>query len=231
MCGRFALALPLETVTEAFDVQLSTPLPMALEPRYNIAPTQPVLAVRLAPDSGERELALLQWGLIPSWAKDPKMGSRLINARSETAAEKPAFRAAFKRRRCLIPASGFYEWQQMNGNGKRKQPMYVQAANGRPLGLAGLWEVWQSGDGSVVESCTILTTAANELMAPIHDRMPVIIDPVDYEAWLDPALDPGEAQHLLRPYSADNMVAYPVSTLVNSPYNEQPQCIEPLAQA
>lgn len=232
MCGRFALIDSLETIAEAFSLDPTPALTtMELLPRYNIAPTQPIMAVRLEPHTGKRELTALQWGLIPSWSKDPKMGSRLINARAETAAEKPAFRAAFRRRRCLIPASGFYEWQQLTNNGKKKQPMYVHAADGRPFGLAGLWESWHSGDGSVIESCTILTTNANRLMAPIHDRMPLIIEPADYDSWLDPDLEPDEALHLLRPYPAEKMVAYPVSTLVNSAHNEQPECIEPLAQA
>lgn len=221
MCGRFTLFALGQEVAEQFGVTIDH----ELEPRYNIAPTQPVAAVRLDNASGERELTYLQWGLIPSWAKDPKIGSRMINARAETAADKPSFRAAFKRRRCLIPASGFYEWQQL---GDRKQPTFIHGAGGRLLGLAGLWEIWASGDGSVVESCTILTTQPNELMAPIHNRMPVIIAPEDYSMWLDPGPQPQEALHLLRPYESAEMDAYAVSTAVNNPRNDFAACIEPI---
>ena len=220
MCGRFALIAPGESIAEQFALP-TTPV---LAPRYNIAPTQPVAAVRLSP-ARTRELVLLRWGLIPAWAKDLKIGSRLINARAETVAEKPSFRAAFKRRRCLIPASGFFEWQKLNG---KKQPMFIQALDGRPLALAGLWETWQSADGSVIESCAILTTTPNELMAPIHNRMPVIVEPADYDTWLDPGNEPDQARHLLRPYPAAKMTAYPVSTLVNNPRHDDPQCLKPL---
>jgi len=221
MCGRFALFALGQEVAEQFGVLIDHDL----EPRYNIAPTQPVAAVRLAANSGEREFTYVHWGLIPSWAKDPKIGSRMINARSETAAEKPSFRAAFKRRRCLIPASGFYEWQKLSD---RKQPTFIHGADGRLLGLAGLWEVWHSSDGSVVESCTILTTQPNELMAPIHNRMPVIIAPEDYSMWLDPDPQPQDALHLMRPYGSAEMNAYAVSTAVNSPRNDFAACIEPI---
>ena len=221
MCGRFSLFSPGELISRHFGVTIDHDL----DPRYNIAPTQPVAAVRLTQDSAAREFTYLTWGLIPSWAKDPKIGSRMINARSETAAEKPSFRAAFKRRRCLIPATGFYEWQRL---GERKQPMFIHAADGNPFGLAGLWEIWHSPDGSVVHSCTILTTEPNELMAPIHNRMPVIIEPEDYSMWLDPGPSPQDALHLMRPYPAQMMEAYPVSTAVNNPRNENPQCIEPI---
>ena len=219
MCGRFALLAPGESLAEQFLLDSI----LALTPRYNIAPTQPVTAVRLNPHSQNREWTVLHWGLIPSWAKDMKFSSRMINARAETVADKPAFRAAFKRRRCLIPADGFYEWQKLNG---RKQPMYIHARDGRPLALAGLWESWQSADGSEIESCTIVTTEPNELMAPIHNRMPVIIEPEDYSMWLDPGPQPADALHLLRPYPAAKMAAYPVSSLVNSPRNDNPKCIE-----
>lgn len=222
MCGRFALLAPGESLTEQFLLR-ETP---TLSPRYNIAPTQPVAAVRLDAQTNERQLALLRWGLIPSWSKDMKRSARLINARAETAAEKPSFRAAFKRRRCLIPADGFYEWQKL---GQGKQPLFIHAQDSKPFGLAGLWEVWHSADGSVIESCTILTTEANELMAPIHNRMPVIIEPADYGMWLDPGPRPEDARHLLRPYPAANMHAYPVSTHVNSPRHDDPQCIAPLS--
>jgi putative SOS response-associated peptidase YedK len=221
MCGRFSLFSPGELIAQQFGVTIDH----QVEPRYNIAPTQPVAAIRLNETGDEREFTYFQWGLIPSWAKDPKIGSRMINARSETAAEKPSFRAAFKRRRCLIPATGFYEWQRQ---GERKQPMFIHAEDGNLFGLAGLWEIWSGADGSAMQSCTILTTEPNELMASIHNRMPVIIDPLDYSMWLDPGPNPDEAQHLLRPYEAQKMAAYPVSTAVNNPRNENPQCIEPI---
>ncbi len=223
MCGRFALLTSGEAIAEFFNLET---VPDPLPPRYNIAPTQPVLGVRLSTHGQEREFALFRWGLIPSWAKDIKMGARMINARSETVAEKPAFRAAFKRRRCLIPASGFYEWQKVNG---RKQPMYIHPAGEELFALAGLWEYWLGADGSELETCTILTTTPNEMMAPIHNRMPVIVEPEDFEMWLDPGPRPADGLHLLRPYPANRMTAYPVSTLVNSPANDTANCITPLS--
>ncbi|MCB9420256.1 MAG: SOS response-associated peptidase [Ardenticatenaceae bacterium] len=222
MCGRFALIVSGEAVAEQFELA-DTPF---LAPRYNIAPTQPVAAVRLGPHSGQRELTHFHWGLIPSWAKDPSMSARMINARAETVTDKPAFRAAFKRRRCLIPASGFYEWQQIGGG---KQPMFIQAQDGGLLALAGLWETWHTPDGGEIDSCTILTTAPNELMASIHNRMPVIIEPADYDLWLYPGDRPEDGLHLLRPYPARKMAAYPVNTHVNSPRNDDARCIQPLA--
>ncbi len=221
MCGRFALFLEPQQLAEQFDVAV----PAQMASRYNIAPTQPVAAVRLG-HNGRRELAFFHWGLIPSWAKDMKMASRMINARSETLADKPAFRAAFKRRRCLIPATGFYEWQKRPDG---KQPMFIHARDGSLLGLAGLWETWYAPDGGELDSCTIITTEPNALMEPIHNRMPAIIDPADYSSWLAPEERPDLGLHLLRPYPADKMAAYPVSTLVNSPANDLPACVEPLS--
>ena len=220
MCGRFALLAPGPTIAEQFGVEVTH----EIVPRYNIAPTQPVAAVRLN-QRGARELTYFRWGLIPSWAKDPAIGSRMINARAETAADKPSFRAAFKRRRCLLPASGFYEWQKLNGG---KQPTYVRPADDSLFGLAGLWETWHDADGGLIETCTILTTMPNELMKPIHNRMPVIIDPADYSMWLDPGDNPQDALHLLRSYPSDEMDAYAVSTTVNNPRNESPINIEPI---
>jgi len=223
MCGRFTLTASGDTLAETFDLDEAP----TVSPRYNIAPTQPVAAVRLSPDAGKRELTFLHWGLIPSWSKDTQIGSRLINARAETITEKPSFRTAFKRRRCLIPASGFYEWQRQ---GNQKQPVYVQAQHGTVFAFAGLWETWHGADGSEIESCTILTTEPNELMRDIHNRMPVIIEPADYSMWLDPGPNPEDALHLLRPYPADQMIASPVSTFVNNPRNDTPECIAPLAE-
>ena len=222
MCGRFALATDNETIAQQFELPL--PEGMALAPRYNIAPTQPVTAVRLN-RAHQREITHFQWGLIPSWSKDPKIGSRMINARSETVADKPSFRAAFKRRRCIIPATGFYEWQKLNGG---KQPTYIHPAEENLFALAGLWEVWHSADGSEIESCTILTTRPNELMEPIHNRMPVILEREDYDVWLEPGDQPEQGLHLLRPFPSHKMATYPVSTFVNNPRNEGHQCVMPL---
>ncbi len=231
MCGRFTLTDPDADLAVQFDLPElpSTALRTGpeMQPRYNIAPTQPVAAVRLAPESGDRELALLHWGLIPFWAKDPGIGSRMINARAETAAEKPAFRAAFKRRRCLVVADGFYEWQKQNGG---KQPFYIHLRDGGVFAFAGLWEQWEGGDGSVVESCTLLTIQPNELIRPLHNRMPVILHPRDYELWLDVTVeDRDRLQPLLKPYPSAELDAYPVSRFVNKPQNDDPRCIEPLA--
>ncbi len=195
--------------------------------RFNIAPTQPVAVVRLDPQSDEprRELVWLRWGLIPSWAKDPAIGNRMINARAETAAEKPAFRAAFRRRRCLVAADGFYEWQRTGG---KKQPYFIHLHDDRPFGFAGLWESWEGPDHSHIESCTLLTTGPNELLRPIHDRMPVILGPESYAPWLDPAVQqPEQLLPLLQPYPSEAMTADAVGTFVNSPRNDGPQCIEP----
>ncbi|MFN2190460.1 MAG: SOS response-associated peptidase, partial [Candidatus Promineifilaceae bacterium] len=172
MCGRFTLVAPGEAIAELFDL---TDIP-SLVPRYNIAPTQPVAAVRLSQSTGDRELTYFHWGLIPRWAKDTKIGSRMINARSETAAEKPSFRSAFKYRRCLVPADGFYEWQKVNGG---KQPVRIQMKNGDPFAIAGLWENWISSDGSEIDSCTLLTTEPNDLLRAVHNRMPVLLHPDD----------------------------------------------------
>lgn len=225
MCGRFALLSPTEELVEHLGVDPTTAvaIPTAV-PRYNIAPTQPVLAAHLD-GHGRRALTFFQWGLIPSWSKDPAFGAKLINARAETVAEKPSFRNAFKRRRCLIPADGFYEWQKQDG---RKQPLYIHAADCRPFVFAGLWEDWQDSEGSHLQTCTILTTEANELMQPIHDRMPVILEPDDFSMWLYPGQVPDDALHLLRPYPAQKMAAYAVSTAVNNARYDGADCIQPL---
>ncbi len=220
MCGRFALAATGEEVATHYDL----PEIPFIAPRYNVAPTQPVAAVRLN-QRGERELTFFQWGLIPSWAKDPSIGSKLINARGETAAEKPSFRSAFKRRRCLLPATGFYEWQKRNGS---KQPMYIHEAGQGLMSLAGLWEIWHAPDGGELETCTILTTGPNALMEDIHDRMPVIVDPLDYSTWLAFDTPADQLQHLLRPYDDDRLAAYAVSTAVNKPQNDSEELIVPI---
>jgi putative SOS response-associated peptidase YedK len=224
MCGRFTLAANKKKLAEAFSN--FTP-PDELPPRYNIAPTQPVAVVA---NNGENKIEYFHWGLIPFWAKDPTIGNRMINARAETLAEKPSFKNAFQRRRCLVLADGFYEWRK-NPN-KTKTPMYIQMESRDPFAFAGLWESWRSPEGETVLSCTIITTEPNELMTTIHNRMPVILPSETYEQWLDPAEQKAEQlQGLLKPYPAELMVAYPISTLVNNPSNDMPDCIAPLAEA
>lgn len=218
MCGRFTMRSSPQRVAEVFGL---ADLPL-FEPRYNVAPTQQVPAVRVREDA--RELAFLRWGLIPSWADDPKIGNRMINARSDTVAEKPSYRKAFAKRRCLIVADGFYEWRKTDG---AKQPYFIRLRNDSPFGQAGLWERWTRGE-ETIESCTILTTEANAAMSGLHDRMPVILSPRDYDLWLDPAVHEAERlAPLLRPYAGDDLIASPVSTRVNSPTHEGPQCLAP----
>lgn len=225
MCGRFTLLEfePTRMLTQVFGIEVSS----RLASRYNIAPTQPVAVLRTSPEGVGRELVMLHWGLIPRWAKDPSVGNRMINARVETVAEKPAYRDAFRRRRCLVPASGFYEWKK---EARRKQPYYICSRDGSPIAFAGLWERWEAEGSDAIESCVILTTASNELLKPIHDRMPVILPPDTFALWLDPALqDPGAITGLLRRYPPEAMVAFPVRTLVNNPAVDDPRCIEPAA--
>lgn len=221
MCGRFTLTVDPDQLREEFNF---VSLPDQLTPRYNVAPSQPVAVI---PNDGKNKLDFFTWGLIPSWAKDPEIGNRLINARAETLIEKPSFRNAFRRRRCLIPADGFYEWKA-DPEGKSKMPMYIRLRSGRPFAFAGLWENWNSPDGSQILSCTIITTTPNELMQTIHNRMPVILPPSAYQAWLQTdAVEVDRLQALLVPYATSEMIAYPVSRLVNSPNNDLPACIEP----
>jgi putative SOS response-associated peptidase YedK len=217
MCGRFTLRANPAAVREAFKLD-ETPV---IEPRYNVAPSQQVLAVRS--EQGKTEPVFLRWGLIPSWAKDPKITFTLINARSETAAEKPSFRTAFKARRCLIPADGFYEWLK---EGKAKKPMRFTLRDGRLFAFAGLWEKWVSPEGPVVQTCTILTTNSNELIRPLHERMPVVLDPACYHAWLDPVTSAAELQSWLTPWPAGDMTMVPANQIVNSPRNEGPECLQ-----
>lgn len=219
MCGRFAQRSPTRKVAKQFKVEEVPPL----AERYNVAPAQDVLTVREG--SGGREAALLKWGLVPRWAKDPGIGNKLINARAETVTEKPSFREAFARRRCLVPVDGFFEWAR---RGERKRPFYFHMRDGEPFAIAGLWERWE-GDGGPLETCTLLTTEANELLAPYHDRMPVILRPEDYEMWLDSDVhERGPLMQLLRPYAHAGMSANEVSTLVNSPSNDDPRCVNPI---
>jgi putative SOS response-associated peptidase YedK len=221
MCGRFTLTIEPADLEEAFPDVI---FPSQGAPRYNVTPGQPILAI---PNDGSMKASFFIWGLIPSWAKDASIGSRMINARAETLAEKPSFRAAFKYHRCLIPADGFYEWQARVGS-KSKLPHYIQMKSHQPFAFAGLYETWHSPDGSEIKSATIITTQPNELMAVIHNRMPVILAPKDYSRWIDPSSQlPNQLEHLLVPYAAEDMKAYPVGMLVNNPANDNPECLLP----
>jgi putative SOS response-associated peptidase YedK len=219
MCARITLYSTAETVAGVFHLDT---LP-DLAPRYNIAPTQSIAAIRADPAGPGRQLVFLRWGLIPSWATDISIGQRLLNARAESITQKPAFRSAFARRRCLIPIDGFYEWQTVAG---KKQPLHFRRSDGQPFALAGLWERWQSPEGKAIESCTVLTTTANALLEPIHERMPVIVAPTDYDLWLDASRKGGPALlDLLRPAPVEELIAVPANPRVNSPRNEGPECL------
>ena len=218
MCGRFALIVDASVLADVFDVDP----PREFSPRFNIAPTQNAPVVRRG-SRGNRECAMLRWGLVPSWSKDLKIGARMINARSETAAEKPSFRAAVKHRRCLIPASGFYEWVRV---GDGKQPHFIHFQNTQPFAFAGLWERWSKGEDGPLETFTILTTTPNELISELHDRMPVILSPDAYDDWLDPEpLAVDRMRELTAPHPSEGMEAYPISTHVNRPAHDDPECI------
>jgi putative SOS response-associated peptidase YedK len=220
MCGRFTLTTDLDRLEERFSFRAAN---LRYVPRYNIAPSQQVLTVI---DDEGRHAELLHWGLIPSWAKDPAIGNRMINARAETLAEKPSFRRALQKRRCLILADGFYEWKK---EGKKKAPMFIGLKSHEPFAFAGLWETWKSPEGEPIQSCTIITTEPNTLMTSIHNRMPVILSRDAEAVWLDRTVE--DAQKLLPllvPYAAKVMAAYAVSPLVNSPRNDTPACTEPV---
>lgn len=224
MCGRFASNLTWQQLHEAYGIvaPAGTTAPPEPQPHYNIAPTQTVPVVRLD-RAGRREVALLRWGLIPYWAKDTKIGARMINARAETIATASAFRGAFERRRCLVPANGFYEWRKLDGD---RQPYFLGLRDGTPLAFAGLWERWKHGDAPI-DSFTIVTGEPNSLVAEIHDRMPVILDPSDYDAWLA-SRDSAVLHRLLQPFPSQLMTAYAVSKRVNNVKNDDPAVMEPL---
>ena len=219
MCGRYMLTTPVDALRQLF---LFTERPN-LAPRYNIAPTQEVPIVRRTRDGAARELIMVRWGLVPYWADDPKIGNRLINARRESVARTPAFRDAYQRRRCLVPADGFFEWQK---TGKARQPLLVRRQDRAPFAFAGLWERCPLPGGAVLRSCTIITCPANALVAPVHDRMPVILAPENFGRWLDPEVGGPE---LLEPCPAEWLEAVPVSPRVNSPENDDAECIAPIA--
>lgn len=244
MCGRFVLTNPPRAVADLFGVEPPgdeqdpdlpldvSPLDISIDPwapRYNIAPTQDVLVARVEPESSGIEVLPMRWGLVPFWAKDIREGARMINARAETAANKPAFRKPFRGRRCLIPADGFYEWRKLDK--KRKQPHLIRLKSHSAFALAGLWAKWRSPDQGTILSVTILTTAPNPLVAPLHDRMPVILPAAEHERWLDPGLsDPDALLPLLKAYPAREMEAFPVSDRVNRYENDDAECLQPVAQ-
>ncbi len=222
MCGRFALY----TDPKALAKQFQTANIFDLQPSYNVAPSQTIPIVRN--ENNQRQFVLAKWGLIPSWAKDIKIGYNTINAKAETVAEKPSFRSAFKYRRCLIPVDGYYEWQEL-ANSKTKQPWYISLKRQQPMALAGLWEHWQGQDGSEIESCTIIVTSGNELMINIHDRMPIILPEEHWDLWLNSANQDKQAlQSLLAQYPHEEMTAWQVGTMVNSPKHNNVECIKQL---
>lgn len=222
MCGRITTTTSTTALSAFFD-GLRFP---QFAPRYNICPTQMVACIRQS-ESGAREAVELRWGLVPFWSKDLKIGARMINARSETVASKPAFRAAFKSRRCLVIADGFYEWKKI---GKAKQPYYISRADKNPFCMAGLWESWtdkSDPNAESIETCTVITTTANDIMQPLHDRMPVILEKDNYDFWLDKEFkDKEKLEEVLVPYAADELQTYPVSTFVNKAGNDESKCIE-----
>ena len=223
MCARFTLTAKPSLITELFDLDLL----LDVQRRYNIAPTQEILTVRHSPE-GPHEFAKLRWGLIPSWANDISIGQKLLNARSETIGEKPSFRDAFRKRRCLIVADGFYEWKTEN---KKKLPYWIHFADRKPFAFAGLWENWDSPDGKKIESCTIITTSANAFLKPLHDRMPVILPKEHYASWLDQGIDQvKELQNLFEPLPDEALRMFAVSPQVNGPRFDDPSCIEPLEE-
>jgi putative SOS response-associated peptidase YedK len=226
MCGRYRLSRRKQVVEEYFGCPSDEP---DWSPRYNVAPTQPVAVIRQNPKEPVRELSLMRWGLIPSWAKDSSAAARMINARAETASTKPAFRDAMKSRRCLIPADGFYEWMRME---KTKQPYCFEINNSELFAFAGLWERWKNPSGEWVKTCSILTTTPNAVTSAVHDRMPVIVEPDSYDVWLDPGMtNVAAVSDLLRPYDARRMRCFPVSTRINSVVNDDAECSVPVELA
>jgi putative SOS response-associated peptidase YedK len=221
VCGRYTLTVPLSNLVDAFEV---SPPEFDYRPRYNIAPTQ--LAPVVAQDAGGRRLGLLQWGLVPSWARDPAMGSRLINARSETVEGKPSFRSAFRRRRCLIPADGFFEWRKA---GSAKRPFWIHDPARKPFAFAGLWEKWEPKTGDPLYTYSILTREAVPEIRDIHPRMPVILPESEWSLWTDPDADAGDLLGLFREYRGPRLSSHPVSTRVNAARNDDPSCIEPVS--
>jgi putative SOS response-associated peptidase YedK len=224
MCGRFTLRTPMKDVVRLFELaHYDDAQTGQFKERFNIAPSQPIAAVRHDRAQNRRELTWLRWGLVPPWADDPAVGNQMINARAETVATRPAFREALRQRRCLIPADGFYEWKRQHG---AKQPFFISLKGSEPFAFAGLWERWQRGE-LTIESCTIITTSANELLRPLHNRMPAIVDAEHFQRWLDPDIeDIKQLEDLLSAYPADRLTAYPVRSVVNSPFHDAADCVE-----
>ena len=223
MCGRYSLKADISQLAMRFEFAADD---VVHEPAYNIAPTQQVLTVT---NDGERQAEYMRWGLIPFWAKDMKIGYRMINARGETVAEKPSFRTALRKRRCLILADGFYEWQKLGG--KQKRPMRITLKSEEPFAFAGLWETWKNPEGELIKSCTIITTSANEFLSPIHDRMPVILPQEQESFWLDNEVeDPVALSSVIASYPDDGMDAFEVSTLVNNTRNKGPEVMDPVSR-
>ena len=218
MCGRYTITIDADSAREDLGI---VQMPADFTPRFNVAPTQPIAVVA---DANTRAAEWMRWGLIPSWAKDPSIGSKLINARAETVNEKPSFRAAFAKRRCLILADGFYEWQKGAGAKGRSQPYYFRREDGKPFAFAGLWEFWKSPEGEPIRSATIITTAANDLVRPVHERMPVMLSGDDLWAWLEGASE-SDLLALLKPYPPEQMMRFPVSPMVNRPEYDRPDLI------
>jgi len=224
MCGRYTLAKDLAEIKKRFDVSEA---PENLKPRYNIAPNQQVPIILLDVEKKIRKMGYVRWGLIPSWADDPSIGNRMINARAETITTKASFKSLFKKRRCIVPADSFYEWKEINT--KEKIPMRLLLMNEEPFGFAGLWTTWRPKTGDPIVSCTIITTEPNELMAEIHNRMPVILEKKNEEMWIDPAVEEEKLlQSFLKPFPSKKMKCYPVSRFVNAPSNDTPKCVEPM---
>ncbi len=225
MCGRFVLVSTGKDISRHFELVEDPSFP----PRFNIAPTQMIETVRNAPGTSHRHIAPARWGLIPSWAKDKSVGWKLINARSETVFDKPAFRNSIRKRRCLIPSDGFYEWKRDHGS--KTRPYFVSMADGSLFAFAGLWDSWKDGSGETIETCSILTTAANSLVAIVHERMPVILKCDNYDLWLDNAItDLGRLSRVMAPYASELMKLYPVASAVNKPAYDEPDCIEPIVE-
>jgi len=224
MCGRYTLSSPSDEVALLFDLPELPDFP----PRYNLAPTQPAPVVRVTPE-GARQLDLLRWGLIPFWAKEAAIGNKMINARAESVAEKAAFRSSFQKKRCLVATDGFYEWKK---EGKLKQPFLIHREDGKPFAFAGLWSGWRNPEtGEILRTFTIITTAANDLLRPLHDRMPVIVDPENFDLWLDPKMeDAAKLQPLLVPHAVEGFEAFPVSRAVNNPAHDELDCVMPLEE-
>jgi putative SOS response-associated peptidase YedK len=223
MCGRFTLTVDMQKVAQTFHA--TVPATLQTAPRYNVAPTQDIVAIVSDSKNGGRQLEMLRWGLIPSWAKEESIGSRMINARAETLAEKASFKRLLHNRRCLIVADGFYEWAQQPGT-KSKTPMYITLKDHEPFAFAGLWDSWRTPAGQQLHTCTIITTEPNELMEPIHNRMPAILHLDALNNWLDPDVQDEKALlHLLGPYPTELMIARPVSRLVNDPKHDNAELI------